>query len=388
MEPDSSPGKQGSGRESSPGGISGDFGTKGIIGAEQGHGSSPEPAAGSPGGTSGDFGDKEIAGAEQGQGSRKGYSAGSPAVVSDSHDETGRLGRMAVTMGLTGAAGAPRPGYSGDSGMIPGPGSGRGPSPQQQGPPAQAGAVPCGPAQTTPLPPASVQSQNESKEENASRNRSKWRSFLFRVTEPSVPVTGTPDPRFPSLFPFGFLLFGGYRRISRKNVLDHDARHTIYEAIIRRPGIDTKTLSDITGINENTLRYHLARLVATGKIASLVRPGVVRYFQNQGAYSGFEHLMLHYLWTDTPREILWLLYVHPGQARQEIADALGISGPSVTRQMEHLIEDRIVENRLPGRSNHYYLTEDAARTIFRLMIPSPVTMYGEAEPEIFSLQAG
>jgi DNA-binding CsgD family transcriptional regulator len=308
--------------------------------------------------------------------------------VSDSHDETGRLGRIAVTMGLTGAAGAARPGYGGDSGMIPGPESGRGPSPQQQGPPAQAGAVPCGPAQTTPLPPAPVQSQNESKEENASRNRSKWRSFLFRVTEPSVSATGRSDPRFPSLFPFGFLLLGGYRRISRKNVLEHDARHTIYEAIIRRPGIDTKTLGDITGINENTLRYHLARLVATGKIASLVRPGVVRYFQNQGAYSSFEHLMLHYLWTDTPSEILWVLYVHPGQARQEIADALGISGPSVTRQMEHLIEDRIVENRLPGRSNHYYLTDDAARTISRLMIPSPVMMYGEAEPEIFSLQAG
>jgi predicted transcriptional regulator len=220
------------------------------------------------------------------------------------------------------------------------------------------------------------------------RNRFKRIAFLFRVTEPPVPGTAASNPPLPSLFPFGFLLFGGYRRISKKNVLDHDARHTIYEAITRRPGIDTKTLSDTTGINENTLRYHLLRLVATGKIASFVRPGIVRYFQNQGAYSSFEHRVLHYLWTDTPREILWLLYVHPGQARQQIADALAISGPSVTRQMEHLIEGGIVENRVPGRSNHYYLTEEAARTITRLMIPAPVMMHGEAEARPLSIPAG
>jgi hypothetical protein len=36
--------------------------------------------------------------------------------------------------------------------------------------------------------------------------------------------------------------------------------------------------------------------------------------------------------------------------------------------MEHLIDDGIIENRVPGRSNHYYLTGDATG-IFERMMP-------------------
>jgi DNA-binding MarR family transcriptional regulator len=351
---------------------------------------STEPIAGSPGGKSTDFGNKGTDGAGQGQGSMAGAGSGSQAGATGSRERAAGPGRLTIAIGATGVGGAFRGGYGSDSGMIPGPGNGRGQSPQrqQQGPPAQAGTCPCGPAQTTPLPPVSGQASNETKEENPSRSRFRWIGFLFRMTDPPVPSTAASNPALPSLSPFGFLLFGGYRRILKKNVLDNDARHAIYEAIIRRPGIDTKTLADMTGINENTLRYHLVRLVATGKIASFSRPGIVRYFQNQGAYSSFEHLVLHYLWTGTPREILWMLYVHPGQARQQLADALAISGPSVTRQMEHLIEDGIVENRVSGRSNHYYLTEDAARTVSRLMIPAPVMMHGEAGAPPLSIPVG
>jgi predicted transcriptional regulator len=184
------------------------------------------------------------------------------------------------------------------------------------------------------------------------------------------------------------LLLGGFRRISKKNVLEHDARLGIYQAITAMPGIDVKTLTGMTGINENTLRYHLDRLIATGKISCFTRPGVVRYFQNQGAYNQFDHTAYHYLRTDTPREILWLLYQHPGLTRQQIADALMISGPSITRQMDNLIEDRIVENRFPGRSNHYYLTSEGALTIDKLMSQAPVMMHKETEGMPISASAG
>jgi predicted transcriptional regulator len=149
-----------------------------------------------------------------------------------------------------------------------------------------------------------------------------------------------------------------------------------------------KTLTDITGINENTLRYHVDRLIATGKISCFTRPGVVRYFQNQGAYSRFEHLIFHYLWTDTPRGILWLLHQHPGLTRHHIADALAISGPSVTRQMDNLIGDGVVENRFPGRANHYYLTAEAVQTIDKVLSQAPVMMHSGIEARPLSATAG
>jgi len=187
-----------------------------------------------------------------------------------------------------------------------------------------------------------------------------------------MPAPLAPEPASPSVppqahFPLNMLLFGGFRRISKKNVLEHDARQVIYQAITATPGTDVKTLAEVTGINENTLRYHLDRLVATGKITSFARPGVVRYFLNQGAFTQFEHRVFHYLWSDTPRGILWLLQQNPGLTRQQLADALMIAGPSVTRQMDNLIEDGIVENRSPGRSNHYYLTAESAQAIDKVM---------------------
>lgn len=184
------------------------------------------------------------------------------------------------------------------------------------------------------------------------------------------------------------LVFGGYRRISKKNVLEHGARHLIYQAITATPGIDVKTLTGMTGINENTLRYHLDRLIATGKINCFARPGIVRYFQNQGAYNQYEHRVFHYIRTDTPREILWLLYQHPGLTRQHIAGALMISGPSVTRQMDSLIEDGIVENRFFGRSNHYYLTAESAHTISKVMSLAPVMLHHGAQVTPVTAPAG
>ena len=95
------------------------------------------------------------------------------------------------------------------------------------------------------------------------------------------------------------LLFGGYRRITKKNVLEQDARNTLYRAISNNPGIDVPTLAGITGLNENTIRYHLVKLIENGKVTYLVKPGVIRYFLNQGAYSPYEQVFIHYLWSET-----------------------------------------------------------------------------------------
>ncbi len=312
--------------------------------------------------------------------------AGNP----DAREQSKESGRLAGMMVSPGGAVVARSASGSETSNAPLPGANHGPSPQRQqhGPPSQSGNYPCGPAQASTLPPASGRTRDESKEETPSRQKSKRIGFLSWILDPIVPDPAPSSFPLQSLFPLNMLLVGGFRRISKKNVLEHDARHVIYQAITATPGIDVKTLTDMTGINENTLRYHVDRLVATGKISCFTRHGVVRYFQNQGAYSQFEHMVFHYLWTDTPRGILWLLYQHPGLTRQHIADALAISGPSVTRQMDNLIEDGVVENRFPGRSNHYYLTAEAAQIIDKLMSQAPVMMHSGVEARPLSATAG
>ncbi len=325
-----------------------------------------------------------------GMGSPEGTGRENTAGIPDDRGQSGEPGRLAGMMAAQGGAVVARSAYGSESGTVPVPGSGHGPSPQRQhhGPSAPSGSYPCGPAQATPLPPSSGQSRDESGEEPSPRQKSRRTGILSRILDPIVPEPAPSSFPLQSLFPFNMLLLGGFRRISKKNVLEHDARQVIYQAITATPGIDVKTLTTMTGINENTLRYHVDRLASTGKISCFTRPGVVRYFQNQGAYSPFEHLVFHYLRTDTPRGILWLLYQHPGLTRQHLADALAISGPSVTRQMENLTGDGLVENRFPGRSNHYYLTAEAALAIGKVMSQAPVMIHSGVEAGALPATAG
>ncbi len=353
------------------------------------------PSAGPDGAKSGTTreGDQSASGnpgAGSGRGLPRGSDSGTTTGNPYSGERAGGKGAFAGMVISPGALGIPRSIPASDGGYTPVPGAGGGPAPQrrQQGSPAQSGSIPCGPAQTSTLPSAVSHDGNAQKDDPASRKRSRKAGLSTDTSGPdySVPASSAPAP--PTLFPFSLLFFGGYRRISKKNVLEHNARNVIYEAVAEQPGIEVKALAEMTGINENTLRYHLARLVATGKITCFIRPGVVRYFRNQGAFSRFEQVVFHYLWTDTPRGILWLLSRHPGLTRQQIADALAISGPSVTRQMEHLIEDRVVENQLSGRSNHYYLTEDATKAINQLRVRPPALALEAVGVRPISIPAG
>jgi DNA-binding MarR family transcriptional regulator len=296
-------------------------------------------------------------------------------VISGQKGLQGSFGMLAASAG---SAGMIRSGWLADpfsSGQTPYVPSAH----RQQGMPEQPGHHPCGPAQTTPVIPVKESKETEIKDYPNARPRSKRaRTFTIEEQADQPPASPPSSSRIP-LFPFSFLLFGGYRRISRKNVLEQDTRNLIYHAVTSNPGIDVPALVRTTGINENTLRYHLVKLIDSGRIAYLIKPGVIRYFLNQGSFSLPEQLLIHYLWSETPRNILFLLDNSPGITRQQISDALGISGPSVTRQMEHLIEDRIIENRWPGRSNHYYLTEEAMR-IFKRLISGAIDYGGSRQP--------
>jgi hypothetical protein len=256
---------------------------------------------------------------------------------------------------------------------------------RQQGPPAQPGQYPCGPAErgTPSASPAPRESEENGQPDKKPRSRRE--ESLDTIGESGVPLSSPPDTTRLPLFSSILFLIGGYRRISRKNILDHDQRRMIYDMICRNPGIDSVTLATVTATNENTLRYHVAKLLAAGKITSLPRPSVVRYFQNQGTFDPREQVVWHYIWSDTPRQILMLLYRSPGLSRQNLADEIGISGPSVTRQMTQLIDDDLIENTSFGRTNAYYLTDGAQAALSRAFSFSPpVSQERAAQKDILS----
>ncbi|NYT17179.1 MAG: winged helix-turn-helix transcriptional regulator [Methanomicrobiales archaeon] len=219
------------------------------------------------------------------------------------------------------------------------------------------------------VPPETAARIEKGGSESPSRARAKREEESDEVPETCCHVPEAPAPdSVPGLAPFFLFSLFGFRRIQKKNVLDNDCRRAVFHAIGDAPGIDAVSLSERLEMNINTLRYHLAKLLATDKITYLSRPGTVRYYLNQGRYSPFEQLVLHYLRAETAGSIILLVSERPGISRQDLAAVLGISGPSVTRHMQQLSSESIVRNEPDGRANHYYLTEEAALLLKKFQI--------------------
>ncbi|WP_301676448.1 winged helix-turn-helix transcriptional regulator [Methanoculleus methanifontis] len=146
----------------------------------------------------------------------------------------------------------------------------------------------------------------------------------------------------------------GQRRISRKNVLEHDTRRAAYLCIRENPGINHSTLSCTLGVNVGTLRYHLATLCETGQIVSEHDHGFLRYYANGRPASEGEGYPIN----GTRKQILDLLARNPGIARKEVASALGISGASVTWHTGLLIRDGAIRSERDGRMVRYFPRRD------------------------------
>lgn len=167
----------------------------------------------------------------------------------------------------------------------------------------------------------------------------------------------------------------GIRRVFTTNVLDQGLRARIYEHICRNPGVHLRGLASEMDLKMGTLRYHLGMLQSTHKIAVSGDAASVRYYENSGTYSADEQLVLKHLRNETTKTILRVLIERPLASRQDLADAAGISGPSVSWHIKRLQEDRIVQSRREGRTSVYEIPAPVAGYIARaVQIPGAVPL--------------
>ncbi|MEN6342329.1 MAG: winged helix-turn-helix transcriptional regulator [Methanospirillum sp.] len=235
---------------------------------------------------------------------------------------------------------APRPGGAGQDGTHGGPrpqNAGR-----ERGPPDPPAAAPV----RTGLEPV-----DRSKDESGRGRRG--------VPAFPLPVASEVDTPDPLLF-LRFLLFLGYRRLRPGNLLDHPLRQSLYAAIRADPGLDLAGCVAATAANRETLRYHLALLVCGGKVLEETRNGSVRYFPHDLALSPVRRAVIHLDRSPGLAPALHHIRDTPGIPRRELAARLGVAGPTVTRQVQRLVDEGLVENRGSGLSQGYWLTPECA----------------------------
>ncbi|MDO9035508.1 MAG: winged helix-turn-helix transcriptional regulator [Methanoregula sp.] len=147
----------------------------------------------------------------------------------------------------------------------------------------------------------------------------------------------------------------GYRKVEQYAVSYNQNRQKIYEFITANPGVKFNALERLTGIKEGTLKYHLLVLGMKRKIISFGRARSMRYFENNGRYNELEKKVFLHLQNPTTRRILEILASSPEVSRKEIAEIVGIAGPSISWHTKRLSGDGIITTRKNGRAVRYTL---------------------------------
>ena len=180
--------------------------------------------------------------------------------------------------------------------------------------------------------------------------------FLLTLL-PGLPYVGELFYALSILLPLGF------RRVRRHNVLDDDFRRDLYRQITIHPGASTRELRKLTGASRGRLRYHLDMLIREGKVAAVDYRNRFRYFARNQRYTALEKRIIASLRDETPGPLLVHLLRSPGATRNEIAEDLGLSGPTVSQHMQRFEAEGIVVIDREERTFCYRLSRDSREVL-------------------------
>jgi len=193
--------------------------------------------------------------------------------------------------------------------------------------------------------------------------------FLLTLL-PELPYMGELFYALSLLLPLGF------RRVTKRTVLDDDFRLDLYRQIAANPGAGTAELRELTGASRGRLRYHLDVLIREGKVATVDYRNRAKHFARNQRYIDLEQHILINLQDETPGTILTYLLGYPGATRSDIAEHLGLSGPTVIWQMQQLEAEGIVTADKEEKATRYSLVAGAREFLNWYMgdLPSPGTL--------------
>lgn len=139
--------------------------------------------------------------------------------------------------------------------------------------------------------------------------------------------------------------------------LTNPTQSRVYGYIRAHPGVHLRKISRQLGLAIGDVQYHIHRLERDGAIKS-VRRGLYRFFYASSLVGDDGGAMLAALSQDTPRELLLHLVESPASTQEDLAQATGLSQPSISWHMKRLAELGVIRRRQNGRFVSYHLVGD------------------------------
>jgi predicted transcriptional regulator len=123
---------------------------------------------------------------------------------------------------------------------------------------------------------------------------------------------------------------------------DSDARDAIEGYLQATPGAHFSKIRDDLQLGTGETQHHLRELVEAGTVESYP-DGDYRRFVPAGRFEAFERTALSYLRRDTARRMILTLLSKPDATGGEIADAAGVSRPTVSKYAAKLEEAGLLD---------------------------------------------
>lgn len=168
--------------------------------------------------------------------------------------------------------------------------------------------------------------------------------WLFLLMLGFAQITSAPE----TFFTIRFLPILGYKKICRSNVLENKNRDKLYGFIKSFPGSYFSEIIKATGLNRGTVDYHLGMMKAEDMIVFCKTNGKKRYFLNHSTYKKEEQTVIAELKNDVHRRIILEILNNQSVNHKNLAERIGVSGPTITQHIKHLKEKGIVKAETKG----------------------------------------
>jgi predicted transcriptional regulator len=145
-----------------------------------------------------------------------------------------------------------------------------------------------------------------------------------------------------------------YHRIRSNHALNNKTRQMVYDAVVKTPGIGVNDAAKAANCSYSTAAYHLERLVEERLLVCSEDGRRARYFKNGGAFSQAEREFVPILQSQEAMNVLQVIVENPWCYRAEVAQKLGVSGPTVNWHLKKLMNVGAVKEMREGRVSYLY----------------------------------
>jgi predicted transcriptional regulator len=145
-----------------------------------------------------------------------------------------------------------------------------------------------------------------------------------------------------------------YHRIRKDHTLNNKTRQAVYDGVVQSPGIGVNEAAKAAGCSYSTAAYHLERLVEERLLVVGEDGRRARFFKNGGAFSQQEREFVPILQSKECMNVLQVVVENPWCYRAEVAQKLGVSGPTVNWHLKKLMGAGVVKEMREGRVSYLY----------------------------------